>query len=826
LKLQQYSIAGRWLDLAELALHSRPKLIAKARADIELGTLLRAEIIKQFHHLMKTRVDWLESFLEKDDYSSIDNVTAVIESLKRVKDKPESLEEEMRSLPELVYVMWGNYTLSDDAFPRRYSAEIDQKYAQHGCEFHSINSSIMVNIAMHLHSSDLSSLRRTCRFFEHLTHHPDIFKGIHIRNDWSLVPRIWWGEPSRPWRWITSFRVTHFFIEFLKVLRECALLRKTTDPAYYAQRRSILEKFYSANRLLVSTDESNSTRAGWMAFSSMIVRSPSRNEAQALTSTGVFWDALVYCLMDTTIPKYMDELPGMITVYITAMLRGEAPRFINFSPLFYPLLSGTLHNDVSAALAVHHGYQRLVEMDFQIICDLKDTIQQQPLRSVAHRFDMNGVWQGVMHYASPTLEDSYSEEMIMNLKFPQPLLSEAGYNGALPFELIEKTGLDSIGEFEIENATIDPMLFTVSFTKVYRGVIAGGGELKHKYNGILHSYGMGGHFGTVPRPGAENNLQIGYWFIGRPMAYSPGSLAAGDILDETKIGPWDHLVATIKTKAASNEALKKTWISESGVRASYFEENPNLLIHQLPFMTDGDRAILNLRLALKYRALARTASTTLGTLRNNVQIASRDLEGLELNYMEPDFVPFENDNEEKAALRMQLFNISNTITSLSMNLILAEYSHLLPLFVETLERHDCDVSEEEVKGVIFALSRLLCRVPNSVSMSIRGLLQAFKAAIADQSNRAREQPQGNEHAAADPNAVVPSSISRFMKRAQHHNNDSSDSDSEDDSTKFTRKRKPRGLSNSTLLIAGSLTLASMVAAAFYLGRFTQKRRKD
>jgi hypothetical protein len=88
LKLQQYSIAGRWLDLAELALHSRPKLIAKARADIELGTLLRtqyyldrlhfsfepgkltiisplslipsfctgAEIIKQFHHLMKTRV--------------------------------------------------------------------------------------------------------------------------------------------------------------------------------------------------------------------------------------------------------------------------------------------------------------------------------------------------------------------------------------------------------------------------------------------------------------------------------------------------------------------------------------------------------------------------------------------------------------------------------------------------------------------------------------------------------------------------------------------------------------------------------------------------
>jgi hypothetical protein len=36
-----------------------------------------------------------------------------------------AIAREMRSLPELVYVMWGNYTLSDDAFPRRYSAEID-----------------------------------------------------------------------------------------------------------------------------------------------------------------------------------------------------------------------------------------------------------------------------------------------------------------------------------------------------------------------------------------------------------------------------------------------------------------------------------------------------------------------------------------------------------------------------------------------------------------------------------------------------------------------------------------------------------------------------
>jgi hypothetical protein len=795
---------------------------------------------------MKTRADWLESYAEQE-HQDMESFALLMEALKRVKEQPETLEQEMTSTAELKEFVWNNWATPEYTIPRRFSAEIDQFYAQPGCALHTIDSHIMLNIAKHLEMGDITSMRRSCKFLGHLSHHPGIFKQFHERYDWNPIPDTWWGEPTQPWAWVSSYRTMRLFQDFLALVR-----RSFQGRIPGRDHRALLEEellnFHLKQHLVSSVEASRSTRIGWTTFSSIIVnQSPFKNDAQFLTSSGVFWDVLTHCFMDTTATKYMDQVPDMIASYISAMLRGRTPTRIALAHQFYTLLCGPLHDEASSALAVHHGYKRLIEMDFQIISASKVAVRESSPSGIASRFDLNGIWQGVMHYVTPSLDDDYSEEMIMKLHFPDTT-PEDGSNtedgdlpdSSLPFTLIGM-GFDSIGEFELEDATIDRTEFKVTFTKVYAHPAEDGGVLKHQYTGRIYSFGMGGHFGMLA---SEMGVaQIGYWFMGRPTAYSGGSLAAGDTLDESKIAPWDDLVAEVKAKAATNELIRKKKIAEIGIDDPFFVENPNLQTYELPLLTATDLAISYLRHARRYRAWARTEATTLDNLREGIEnlqqySESEGVQGLNA-FSESGLVPFETDTETKAALRKELLTISNAVYAQYVGRIMTANLHLLYGFVATLERYDCDPRQDEVSAVVSSLSRLLCKAPSSITLKLRNLLGYFKIIIEDSKNPPREELSDafEEELRRDNDEVVPRSVSRFIKRTQEDRDSSDDSDSDSDSysesdsesdsaeenVRFHRKGQQRAwLSTSSMVVAGSIAFTSILISAFALGRLLRR----
>jgi hypothetical protein len=840
LRMKQFSESARWLDLAELALRPNLKVIAQARDEIEICAMLHQQELQSFRHLMKTRPNWLELFIDKDDHADLDDLPAVIESFKRIKENPECLEAEMRKVPDVQVLVWSNWANSEDVFPRRYSDEIDREHAQSGCAFHSINSKIMMNIAKHIELEDLSSVQRSCKFFNHLAHHPEISKEMYCRSSYSPLPKTWWGQECKPWYWVGALRCKQVATDFLELMGALSIMLDPTSKSYYAKRAQMLRVFYLKHHLYVTAKDASSPKFAWITLADSIIQAPTRDNAIQLTTQigpekegrallaslegQEFWLALLYCLSDTTVSEYMEQVPSMVSVYIGAMLLGKNPNWVDFSSLFFALLASLLHADASAALAVHFGIGRLAEMDFQLVCDTKETIQRMPANMFASRFDMNGIWQGVMHYSSPALDTTYSEEMIMKLKFPNPHDHAVDQGGPLPFELIGM-GVDSIGEFELEDALVDQLRFTVSFTKVYNRSASEGGTLKHAYDGIIYSCGMGGHFGAVPDELGVR--QFGYWFMGRPRAYSGGSLAVGDTLDESKIGSWDELVAGIKAKAASNARLRAKLIADANIPEAYFAEYPHAEIYELPVMSEADEALLELRQALRRRALARTESTSLAQLRENVQELQEWIGRSQTPY-ELDYIPFESDNEEKATLRVHLMDAYSALETRWANMVLFHNVHRLPEFVATLTRHECDLSQPEVQEIMRTVSRWSTSVLIMAPGSATHWLEVFDRVLKFDPNAEQQQGDWEEDESDPTQARVPSSISRFMKQNANVDDSDEESDSDEDAwiSKRGKRRQRGGLSTTSIVLLGTIASAAVVAGAFMLGRFLAKRRPD
>jgi hypothetical protein len=81
-------------------------------------------------------------------------------------------------------------------------------------------------------------------------------------------------------------------------------------------------------------------------------------------------------------------------------------------------------------------------------------------------------------------------------------------------------GVDSLGEYQMVDATWDQFGSTLQFSKVYTRDSIEGGIPKHHYTGVIYPFGIGGCFSYDAEAGTQRKL--GYWFMGRPKAYCPG----------------------------------------------------------------------------------------------------------------------------------------------------------------------------------------------------------------------------------------------------------------------------------------------------------------
>jgi hypothetical protein len=244
------------------------------------------------------------------------------------------------------------------------------------------------------------------------------------------------------------------------------------------------------------------------------------------------------------------------------MLFGNPSEPYDLSAVFQMLLGTENHLSAGLGFAVHFGAKRLREMDSYRLCSaqellLSTTAFEQP----SPGFHFNGIWQGVMHYSNPTLEDSCSEEMIMKFQLP---FTPPGWRpdpSISPFEFTG-TGVDSLGTFTIENTSLDLWRSTVYFDKVYHRSASKGGVLRHLYAGLVTPFGMGGCFNTE-----DEDDPLGYWFIGRPIACLDSSLHAAKKL-------WDQLSSAIEAKTAANISLRINKIRSAGIPRSYFLGTP------------------------------------------------------------------------------------------------------------------------------------------------------------------------------------------------------------------------------------------------------------
>ena len=283
-----------------------------------------------------------------------------------------------------------------------------------------------------------------------------------------------------------------------------------------------------------------------------------------------------------------------------------------------------------------------------------------------------------MHYLSPVLEDSYSEEMIMTLQFPFTLPNGMYPPGPTRFQMTG-TGLDSLGEFTIQDRFMSLRKSYVAFEKVYHRPAAKGGIRTHAYVGVLTPLGMAGIFSIK-----TGNMcsDIGCWFLGRPTSCVNQDASRGKEV-------WTELVAGIKAKVAANAKLRTKKILAAKISASHFSEHPNQEIYELPLSSEVDSLLDRFRHTLHIGQLFSTETTTIAALREGLSF----LQDLPSSHPldEPQFSPFESDTTEKAKLRLQLQTAFDMERNRLMNTIIHSQAQALPGYVATLEKYPLKV---------------------------------------------------------------------------------------------------------------------------------------
>jgi hypothetical protein len=693
----------------------------------------------------------------------------------------------------MVYKNRGNTAAT---FPTTFSEESALEFVQADCVPHKIDSKILAEIAKHLRLSDLSAFQQSCKYFEKLAGAPVVLEASFMRSGLHPLPEseLWWGQKRKPHHFSSVVRMVKYVWLFLGMMCEMSATAENTVE-YRSLRETALIDLDKKFGTCYSLETSRSTKYAWAAVAELMTQHPTRQNARFFAASESFWEALGYGFRYRSVLDYLKEVPSMVNAYIAAFVLGNPAESIDFSSYFFRLLHSRVHVDASAALAAHFGAKRLQEMDFKTVADVRETLAALASNKLANHFDLDGIWQGVMHYYAPPFEDKYGEEMVMNLKFPRVV--PVGPGGPEGFEMIGK-GVDSLGEFEIEEPLLDGARCEVKFTKLYRRPTSEGGVLRHVYEGTLYPCGMGGFFGL---PATEEGLaMIGFWFIGRPRSY---------IANDSEL--WDRLVAEIQEKASQNEKWIKAKVVEMG-REAALAKLPNPLAYEIPIGDQLDALVTDIRSVVRYQTVAACGATSISELRYSVdQLRSKVDMVPDAASGDVSYTPFDADNEAKATLRTEIYNYADALLIDLSNRIIARIVPLIPGYLEILESRDCDPEDPEVKRIVKSMARLLCYAPQYWKASVERWLATFKNIVARQQLLEQQARRSNgEDIDAQGSPLASDFVSQLANRNQA--NDAVGT------SRRGKKGNQNGFATSTLLLVGTAAVVFLAGAFALLGR--------
>jgi hypothetical protein len=344
------------------------------------------------------------------------------------------------------------------------------------------------------------------------------------------------GIEVQPGHYSGCYRLWLFVDEIMEMMWKFQqLLEKGADVSSFQKLRPhILKKMHLKHRLYLNSYTSSNTKYAWNATSDMVSQSKGNENAKRFAESVHFWKALEFTMTCYTNPGFYDEVSSAISAFINVALLGK-PKIIASISLFQPLLTSMVHVDVSAALAVCLGAPLMSKLDWKVVRDTTETMQQLGYEKSKSHFDMDGVWHTYAFYTQIELERRVFEEGVVKFEFGIETMGSE----ATPFEIAEtpktcmngdeskgdvvdgdggggggnRFGVDTIGVYEISEPLIDPLLGNISFLKTYKKT-----GLSFYHEGKLFSTGMGGHFGSPPDE--YGYRQIGYWFAGRPVDHT------------------------------------------------------------------------------------------------------------------------------------------------------------------------------------------------------------------------------------------------------------------------------------------------------------------
>jgi len=688
-----YLESERLLQLAELTSNPNADLITQTRNCNIVDAEIRKREAAAFRHLIKFNPDFIETYKAINE---ADDKDPILHLLIRAKENPDCLEEMARSNPEFRCALAGNWALPEAFAPRRFDDQSTRQFAQPDCPIHTVNSSVFLAILKYLCIDELIALRRTCRYLEYL--------GLFPKNYKLMLTNMGVGPPDLPDRRgnddhsyhdavnsVLSIRV--FFPLYLEVSK--SNFEKEATRKLYSEK---IGDFFTNARFLYSYYGPLSC-AYWRLLSSCCEDwSPEYDFAKYLALRSDTWEVLECAFFNPT-EYYLESFPSLVGLFLSLVVLGKAkgPFPASMVNRFWSMLESGVHKETCAALAVCCNASRLSEMNLTTVCEQIYSIRDEPDDDVrSTRFFLDGIWQGVQGYKSYLFKD-LREECIMNLKFPSIVVGQVMGTEPTAFEMIG-TGIDSFGEFELEDPIFDSWNLTITFTKVYRQTNQYHTPIKHYYVGVMYASGIGGYFGTTPDPDEDLESFIGFFFYGRPLACAEtatGFLPFFRTTRHTATMSWDDLVPFISTRAEENAQLKRTLLLVHSGPAT------NLQFYELPGYVEASKFFDTARKSNFCLHIASIPSTTISTLMELVQ----RYESVTPGHFDIKMEKFPADSNKKWDLRCELLKIGWSLYQSVVFQILECDLTSLHQIGKTLEQFNFDPTKPEVKNAIeqFAL---------------------------------------------------------------------------------------------------------------------------
>ena len=500
-------------------------------------------------------------------------------------------------------------------------------------------------------------------------------------------------------------------------------------------------------------------------------------------------------------PTYFEDFSVMVSTLANLVVLGKFTGFIPPSLVnrFWSLLESLAHTEACAALAICYHSSRLAEMNLISVCDTLESIQTNTAAHRSKYLAIDGIWQGVQGYFHTPVTNHISEECIMNLKFPSIVYGQVMETGQFPFEMIG-TGIDSFGEFELEDPMIDNSTLAVTFTKVYRQTNWSQSPIKHVYAGVMYPSGIGGSFALPPNE--NEHFEIGFFFYGRPLACANAMAAFSPSLpsmSHTATVTWDDLLPSIAKRAEMNAKHRSALLER-------FHLDPNTTepIYEVPMSDVGTSLVLNMRSANRTLFRARIPSTSLIEMKSFlVDSQSIQPEGSDILIER-----YRSDNDTKWSVRCQMIQVSNSLYSSAYADILISNMDTLEQLSAILKQFNFDVKNKDVVDALHLISAITQSATPIHQLSPRGISEMIDGLRTGYELYRQAMQQDNS-----ASGVVPESVSNLLSDTVRRR--------EGEDGGYRSKR--RGGTSTTLIVSAVAASALVLVGAFFVGRlFTRK----